>query len=45
MVDHVHFHMIPKPNEKEGLGVGWPMKEGVSKEELGETAERMRSMM
>ena len=27
VVDHVHFHMIPKPNEKEGLGVGWPAKE------------------
>ncbi|KAK4203586.1 HIT-like domain-containing protein [Triangularia verruculosa] len=25
-VGHVHFHMIPKPNEKEGLGVGWPMQ-------------------
>ncbi|KAL3461353.1 HIT-like domain-containing protein [Aspergillus heterothallicus] len=24
VVDHVHFHMIPKPNEKEGLGIGWP---------------------
>jgi len=23
-VHHVHFHMIPKPNEKEGLGIGWP---------------------
>lgn len=23
-VDHVHFHMIPKPNATEGLGVGWP---------------------
>lgn len=23
-VDHVHFHMIPKPNAAEGLGVGWP---------------------
>ena len=23
----VHFHMIPKPNETEGLGIGWPMKE------------------
>ena len=20
----VHFHMIPKPNEKEGLEIGWP---------------------
>jgi len=23
-VDHVHFHMIPKPNHDEGLTVGWP---------------------
>jgi len=23
-VFHVHFHIIPKPNDKEGLGVGWP---------------------
>src|SRR6185369_13223445 len=23
-VDHVHFHIIPKPNETEGLGVKWP---------------------
>lgn len=23
-VGHVHVHMIPKPNEQEGLGVGWP---------------------
>ncbi|KAI0872828.1 HIT-like domain-containing protein [Hypoxylon argillaceum] len=27
VVDHVHFHMIPKPNEQEGLGVGWPTQE------------------
>jgi len=25
-VDHVHFHMIPKPNEKEGLGIVWPQQ-------------------
>jgi diadenosine tetraphosphate (Ap4A) HIT family hydrolase len=24
VVDHVHFHMIPKPNETEGLGISWP---------------------
>ncbi|KAI1847696.1 hypothetical protein JX265_009125 [Neoarthrinium moseri] len=24
VVDHVHFHFIPKPNETEGLGIGWP---------------------
>ena len=23
-VMHVHFHIIPKPNESEGLGVSWP---------------------
>ncbi|PFH63303.1 hypothetical protein XA68_14955 [Ophiocordyceps unilateralis] len=23
-VDHVHFHMIPKPNKEEGLGISWP---------------------
>jgi len=23
-VFHVHFHIIPKPNEKQGLGVNWP---------------------
>jgi len=25
-VDHVHFHMIPKPNETEGLSMTWPMQ-------------------
>jgi len=24
VVDHVHFHIIPKPNPQEGLGIGWP---------------------
>ncbi|CAL5874407.1 uncharacterized protein PFLUO_LOCUS8703 [Penicillium psychrofluorescens] len=28
VVDHVHFHMIPKPNEKEGMTIGWPNQEG-----------------
>eukprot|EP00928_Gymnodinium_smaydae_P020567 TRINITY_DN17947_c0_g1_i1.p1 TRINITY_DN17947_c0_g1~~TRINITY_DN17947_c0_g1_i1.p1 ORF type:complete len:160 (+),score=43.58 TRINITY_DN17947_c0_g1_i1:71-481(+) len=23
-VPHVHFHIIPKPSEQQGLGVGWP---------------------
>merc|ERR1712000_513297 len=26
-VHHVHFHMIPKPNEEEGLGIGWKTTE------------------
>ncbi|KAK4131495.1 HIT-domain-containing protein [Trichocladium antarcticum] len=25
-VGHVHFHMIPKPNAKEGLGISWPQQ-------------------
>ncbi len=24
VVQHVHFHLIPKPDEDSGLGVGWP---------------------
>jgi len=27
VVDHVHIHIIPKPDEEQGLGVGWPAKE------------------
>src|SRR5580692_11795639 len=23
-VPHVHFHIIPKPDDRSGLGVGWP---------------------
>jgi diadenosine tetraphosphate (Ap4A) HIT family hydrolase len=25
-VDHVHFHMIPKPNAQEGMSIGWPQQ-------------------
>ena len=25
-VFHVHFHIIPKPSDDEGLGVGWPSR-------------------
>jgi histidine triad (HIT) family protein len=25
-IAHVHFHVIPKPNAREGLGIGWPLK-------------------
>jgi histidine triad (HIT) family protein len=24
-ISHVHFHIIPKPNDHEGLGIGWPL--------------------
>jgi diadenosine tetraphosphate (Ap4A) HIT family hydrolase len=34
-VDHVHFHVIPKPSDskEEGLVIEWPQKT-LSKEEL-----------
>jgi histidine triad (HIT) family protein len=25
-IAHVHFHIIPKPNARDGLGVGWPAR-------------------
>ena len=25
-IPHVHFHIIPKPNTREGLGIGWPQQ-------------------
>ncbi len=32
VVDHVHFHMIPKPSasDEAGLVVGWPTQQDVS---------------
>jgi diadenosine tetraphosphate (Ap4A) HIT family hydrolase len=29
-IHHVHFHIIPKPNETEGLGIQWPSKKAES---------------
>ncbi|EPS37455.1 hypothetical protein H072_8837 [Dactylellina haptotyla CBS 200.50] len=42
VVDHVHVHMIPKPNEEEGLGVHWPAKEA-NMDELKALAEQLKS--
>lgn len=47
VVDHVHFHVIPKTSmkdESEGLVIGWPTKEA-DKEELKKYAEQLRSKM
>ena len=38
---HVHFHLIPKPNETEGLGVKWPSKQ-LSKDRLEALAQEIR---
>ena len=43
-VDHVHFHMIPKPNEKEGLGIGWPAQK-MDMEELKKYFQEVKSKM
>jgi diadenosine tetraphosphate (Ap4A) HIT family hydrolase len=44
VVDHVHFHLIPKPNEAEGLGIQWPTKEA-DKSELAKLLEEIKSKM
>jgi diadenosine tetraphosphate (Ap4A) HIT family hydrolase len=50
MVDHVHFHVIPKPPaaaagaEEGGLGVGWPMTDPGT-EALKGLFEEMKSKM
>ena len=43
-VDHVHFHFIPKPNEQEGLGVGWPAKK-MDMDELKRLFEEVKAKM
>ena len=44
VVDHVHFHMIPKPNVEEGLGIEWPAKP-MDKERLKELYEAISAKM
>ena len=41
MVDHGHFHFIPKPNETEGLGIEWP-QQSPSKEKLQQLCEELK---
>jgi len=42
LVDHVHFHIIPKPSEsnEEGLVIGWPSQDQ-SREELAKLQEEL----
>jgi histidine triad (HIT) family protein len=40
-VDHVHFHIIPKPSVSEGLGVGWPA--GALPSDAAELAAKIRA--
>ncbi|KAH8595177.1 HIT-like domain-containing protein [Bisporella sp. PMI_857] len=43
-VGHVHFHMIPKPNETEGLGIGWPQQK-IDMDELKKLGEQIKAKM
>lgn len=43
-VDHVHFHVIPKPNEQEGLGIGWPQQK-IGKDRLQQLLEDIKAKM
>jgi len=43
-VDHVHFHVIPKPNAEQGLQIGWPQQE-VSSDDLKSLLAEMKSRM
>ena len=44
VVDHVHVHMIPKPNEEEGLGIKWP-QQSMGKEKLQTLMEELKAKM
>ncbi|EPS95524.1 hypothetical protein FOMPIDRAFT_1025729 [Fomitopsis schrenkii] len=46
LVDHVHFHVIPKPSDtdKEGLVVGWPQQK-ISMEELTALQEELKGKL
>lgn len=44
VVPHVHFHMIPKPNQQEGLGVGWP-QQATDMDKLKALSEEIKSKM
>src|SRR5271156_3244357 len=41
-IAHVHFHIIPKPNSIEGLGVGWP-QQAFDHKEGAELAAKLRT--
>ncbi|KAF1946634.1 HIT-like protein [Clathrospora elynae] len=43
-VDHVHFHLIPKPNESEGLGIIWQTQDA-DKGALSKLLEDIKSKM
>lgn len=43
-IAHVHFHIIPKPNAIQGLGVGWP-QQAFDQKAGAELAEKLRTAL
>lgn len=43
-IAHVHFHIIPKPNAIEGLGIGWP-QQAFDHQAGAELATRLRTAL
>lgn len=43
-VDHVHVHVIPKPNKEEGLGIEWNQL-SPGKERLQKLLDEIKSKM
>lgn len=44
VVDHVHFHLIPKPNDEEGLIIDWPAKDA-NMNELSKFADELKAKL
>ncbi|GAA5798528.1 HIT-like domain-containing protein [Helicostylum pulchrum] len=44
VVKHVHFHIIPKPDAKQGLQIGWP-QQVVSQDDLKATLGRIKEKL
>jgi histidine triad (HIT) family protein len=43
-VEHVHFHIIPKPGSAEGLGIGWPAR-ALDQKAGAELAAKLRAAL
>ena len=44
-VEHVHFHIIPKPNSQQGLVIKWDTMQNVSTEQLKKYAEEVKQRL
>jgi histidine triad (HIT) family protein len=43
-VAHLHFHIIPKPSHREGLGIGWPAG-GIERDAAADLAKRIAALI